>query len=87
MDFVKSQRCAVHGCTTVPVEAHHAGQRGLGKRAHDRTCIPLCRDHHEAWHGGRSPFSDPLARQSWTELQICLANEAYGRHRAAMAIF
>lgn len=28
------------------VEAHHAGERGLGQKADDRTAIPLCRDHH-----------------------------------------
>lgn len=29
-----------------PVEADHAGDRGLGQKADDSTCIPLCRGHH-----------------------------------------
>jgi hypothetical protein len=28
-------------------EAHHAGPRGLGQTADDRTCIPLCWRHHD----------------------------------------
>lgn len=27
--------------------AHHAGQRGLGRRADDATAIPLCWRHHD----------------------------------------
>lgn len=33
-----------------PIQCDHAGNRftdGNGKRAHDRTCIPMCRKHHE----------------------------------------
>ena len=29
-----------------PVEADHAGERGIGQKADDRTCIPLCQNHH-----------------------------------------
>lgn len=29
-----------------PVEADHAGDRGIGQKADDRTCIPLCQNHH-----------------------------------------
>jgi hypothetical protein len=28
------------------VEADHAGARGIGQKADDRTCIPLCSSHH-----------------------------------------
>ncbi len=28
------------------VHAHHAGTRGMGQKAPDRTAIPLCRVHH-----------------------------------------
>jgi hypothetical protein len=28
------------------VEADHAGERGIGQKADDRTCIPLCTRHH-----------------------------------------
>lgn len=33
-------RCSGH------VEAHHAGERGLGRKAPDDTVIPLCQHHH-----------------------------------------
>lgn len=29
-----------------PIEADHAGDRAFGKKASDKTCIPLCRRHH-----------------------------------------
>lgn len=29
-----------------PIEAHHAGVRGLSQKAPDDTCIPLCSHHH-----------------------------------------
>lgn len=29
-----------------PVEADHAGARGLGQKCSDRECIPLCSAHH-----------------------------------------
>ena len=32
-----------------PIEAHHAGDHGFGRRAPDRTAIPLCAKHHR--HG------------------------------------
>ena len=28
-------------------EAHHAGPRGTGQTADDKTCIPLCWRHHD----------------------------------------
>ncbi len=40
------------------IEADHAGRRGIGQKASDATCIPLCRQHHRertdhtgAWRG------------------------------------
>lgn len=29
-----------------PVEADHMGERGIGQKADDRTCVPMCRNHH-----------------------------------------
>jgi hypothetical protein len=52
MRWVKAQRCVMHlrdGCDGV-VEAHHAGDRGFGQKAHDHTCVPLCTKHHREWH-------------------------------------
>jgi len=41
------------------VEADHLGRRGSGRKAHDSTCIPLCRYHHRA---SRFP-------RNWTQAQ------------------
>lgn len=41
---------AKHLACEGPIQVDHAGNRftdGDGKRAFDRTCIPLCRKHHE----------------------------------------
>jgi hypothetical protein len=50
MGFVKLQRCAARAlgrCDSSSfVEADHAGSRGLGVKADDTTCIPLCSKHH-----------------------------------------
>ncbi|MDQ3276641.1 MAG: hypothetical protein M3Q39_16825 [Actinomycetota bacterium] len=53
MMLVKSLPCLLHGelgagrCSG-EVQADHAGLgRGLGQKADDRTCIPLCRTHHQ----------------------------------------
>lgn len=58
MKWVKRQPCAARlldpdGCYG-HVEADHAGRRGYGQKADDRTCIPLCSTHHElrgSFHG------------------------------------
>lgn len=55
MLWVKRQPCLMHGVwgsCEGRVEADHAGRRGAGRKAHDSTCIPLCRYHHQA---GRFP--------------------------------
>ena len=51
--WVRGRLCAAGGGPTDcegPIEAHHAGDRGLSQRAHDRTAIPLCTYHHRCWH-------------------------------------
>lgn len=51
MMFVKTLPCLIAGlegagpCSAV-VEADHAGIRGIGQKAPDRTCVPLCSAHH-----------------------------------------
>lgn len=44
--WIKSLPCCVCG-TWYKVEAHHTGVRGLSQTADDRSCIPLCRRHHD----------------------------------------
>ncbi len=71
---VRALECRAAGLSPClgAVEAHHAGRRGLGQRAHDHTAIPLCHGHHMAWHDARGPFASWVRakRQEWTEEQI-----------------
>lgn len=75
--FVRTLPCAV--CGAHGVEAHHAGTRGLGQRAHDSTCVPLCRQHHAAWHDAGPPFRGMSKdeRQGWNEAAIAAARRAH----------
>lgn len=62
MLWVKRQPCLMRGIwgrCSGPVEADHSGPRGVGRKAHDITCIPLCQRHHQA---SRFP-------RSWTQAQ------------------
>lgn len=49
------------------VQAHHAGERGLGQRADDLTCIPLCSQHHQDWHDAAGAFRgwSHIMRWAW----------------------
>lgn len=38
------------------VEADHAGERGMGQKADDRTCIPMCSSHHAQRHAHNGAF-------------------------------
>jgi hypothetical protein len=57
MLWVRRQPCAARSLDEScygRVQADHAGRRGMGRRADDRTCIPLCSKHHtqrDAFHG------------------------------------
>lgn len=75
LSWVRRRRCAAHGMGDPcgpGTEAHHAGERGLGMRAHDHTAIPLCPHHHHAWHGVLAPFRTMTRaeRAGWAERAI-----------------
>lgn len=60
---VKELQCLLAGldgagpCSSV-VEADHAGERGMGQKAPDDTCIPLCSRHHVDRHAFTGFFRD-----------------------------
>lgn len=65
---VKRLPCAAllvpgHRCTG-PIEADHAGPRGIGRKAHDSTVIPLCQQAHRE----RTDFSGPF--RGWDQAQM-----------------
>lgn len=48
-EFMSDAARRVFSTTTActgPVEADHMGERGIGQKADDRTCVPMCRNHH-----------------------------------------
>lgn len=51
MAFIRNQQCIVcesqHKPNFGSTYAHHAGPRAFGRKAEDRTCIPLCWRHHD----------------------------------------
>ena len=61
------------------VEADHAGRRGLGTKADDRSCIPLCQQHHQA----RGSFSGPFwtwgqaQMRAWLVAMVAATQEAF----------
>ncbi len=76
MKWVRAQPCLLRGdvqhrCEGA-VEADHAGDigvRALGRKAPDRTCIPLCQLAHaerQRWRGYFDGWDVPKMR-AWTE--------------------
>lgn len=41
-----------------PVQADHLGMRGLGRKAEDRTCAPMCWKHHGERTDHNGTFKD-----------------------------
>lgn len=60
--WIRTLECIV--CNRLEVEAHHTGPHGMGQKASDYTCIPLCADHHtmgaDAYHR--------IGRKRWEEM-------------------
>lgn len=49
LDWIRKRPCCV--CSkNAPSEASHHGRRGMGQKASDFSCVPLCTDHHRDWH-------------------------------------
>jgi hypothetical protein len=77
MLFVKSLTCAVSrmppdphrvtACSRGPSEADHLGSRGIGQKADDRTCGPMCSQHHRERtdHSGCFRDLDQAALRLW----------------------
>lgn len=70
-----------------PIEAHHAGVRGLGQKAPDDTVIPLCSGHHRHLTDRSGPFSGwPRgAVKAWELAMVELYQRAYAAHLAGQS--
>lgn len=66
------------------IHAHHAGERGLGQKADDWTCIPLCARHHGEIHDCRGTFAGwgKALRREWSAEQIRATRAEWNRIRA-----
>lgn len=82
MEWIRTRACAaayidVDQCLQ-PIHAHHAGKRGVGQKASDDTCIPLCERHHREWHDGNGVFvGGQKAWRPWVEQEIAYQRRCY----------
>jgi hypothetical protein len=62
-----------------PVEADHAGTRPIGRKADDRSCIPLCNHHHRQRGDFAGPFRswDKARMRQWLDECIKATLDAY----------
>lgn len=65
-------------CSAV-VEADHAGSRGIGQKAADNTCIPLCSSHHSQRtnHTGVFWLLDQQELRAWRAEAIARTQAAW----------
>lgn len=64
MRWVKRQTCFVRELApsdvktfcSGPIEADHMGERGMGQKAADNTCVPMCGGHHRERHDHAGTF-------------------------------
>jgi hypothetical protein len=84
MVWVKTLACVARGLPghvcAGPIEADHAGPRPLGRKADDRTCIPLCQlGHRERTdHTGCFRFMSKAEMRSWLDGQIAATQARRG---------
>lgn len=86
MGFVKTLPCCaatsnVGGRCSGGIEADHAGRRGIGQKASDYTCIPLCSQHHR-W---RTDFAGPFRDWDRERMRAWLLAETAITQRLALA--
>lgn len=82
MKWVRRQPCCakVHGgICGGRVEADHAGRRGIGQKADDRSCIALCHRHHVWRTNFAGPFKewDQMRMREWLAIEIVRHNHEY----------
>lgn len=84
--WVKTLRCLCRGpgedCSPA-VEAHHAGRRGMARKAHDDTAVPLCTAHHHDFHAGTGAFRhmDKQARRAWAAAAIAATEAGWAQQQ------
>jgi hypothetical protein len=81
LDYVRRRKCCAPGPHSGRIEAHHAGERGLGQRASDWTAIPLCTYHHRCFHDCSGTFRgwSKDQRRAWIAERIAETRRGFGR--------
>lgn len=74
-EFIRNRKCLV--CNAETPHAHHLFTGGMGTKATDYSCIPLCHEHHTdgtyAYHRiGRKTFEEHFKIDLTEELNKCL---------------
>lgn len=70
------------------IQADHAGERAMGRKAHDSTCIALCRDHHDQKTNGWGMFSGLTLEQkrAWRKDAIAHTHERARAQRVEIPV-
>ena len=81
---VRGLDCRARGLDTPcggAMEAHHAGIRGLGQRAHDESSVPLCTYHHREFHDATGAFKTwrKAKRRTWIRAAVRTSRWSYAR--------
>jgi hypothetical protein len=83
MLWIKQQVCCARGLSGCDgaIEADHAGRRGVGRKADDRTCISLCTLHHVQRGSFSGPFRtwNQAMMRVWLESHIRVYQDKYER--------
>lgn len=83
-DVLDLEGCTVVYCGARPCDPHHKHEDGKGIKSHDRTCVPLCRAHHDDAEAKRGPFKHFTkdSTRAWHDAESKRVNELYERSRA-----
>jgi hypothetical protein len=87
--WIRGLSCCVPGCTCpYEVDPHHQTGIGMAVRAHDHTCIPLCRFHHDDIHNFAGPFEGwtKEQRHAWHRAMAFGCRSAYQAWRAKRTV-
>lgn len=80
LSWLHQQQCLITGIgfpCSGPIEAHHAGVRGLSQKAPDETAVPLCSGHHRT---GRDSVH-VLGRRFWDCHELDMMAEIQKLHK------
>jgi len=63
--WIRKRSCVVCGLNDETMEAAHMATGGIGIKASDYYCLPLCYKHHMEEHAGRETFAEKYNLDVW----------------------